>query len=265
VKCSGGNPCFNCNQAGKEIECKYPRRDRQIKVSQRYVEELLKENELLRDGCAKPDAGYEHIASELFQNATEALETADDAGQNPLFGGRPWFHPVASLDMPIHIDLAADAAFATRFRQTLTGDSSKHIPRMSFVSDDVILSLSETECQWPSPARARFLVRVALGTVCRCYHMVRRSVVMRSLETALQNHGNSNRLTVSKLFALFALGELYATKTALANTSFPGLLFFSRAKKLVTVPAERPQGDTMEIILLLVCQTPFKLTEITKL
>jgi proline utilization trans-activator len=154
--------------------------------------------------------------------------------------------------MPIHIDLAADAAFATRFRQTLAGDSAKHIPRMNFVSDDVILALSETDCPWPSPARSRFLVKVALATVCRSYHMVRRSEVLSLLETTLQSQGNSDRLSVSKLFALFALGELYATKVAPSDASFPGLLFFSRARKMVTVPAERPQSDTLEITLLLV-------------
>jgi proline utilization trans-activator len=154
--------------------------------------------------------------------------------------------------MPIHIDLAADAAFATRFRQTLTGDSTKHIPRMNFVSDDVLLALSETDCPWPSPARSRFLVKVALATVCRSYHMVRRSEVLSLLETTLQDPGNSNRLSASKLFALFALGELYANKVALSDASFPGLIFFSCARKMVTVPAERPQSDTLEITLLLV-------------
>jgi proline utilization trans-activator len=179
-----------------------------------------------------------------------------DAAQNLLFGERPWFQPVASLDMPIHIDLAADAAFATRFRQTLIGDSAKHIPRMNFVSDDVILGLSETECPWPSPARSRFLVKVALTTVCRSYHVVRRSEVLSLLDTTLQNQGNSGRLGVSKLFALFALGELYATKVAPPDASFPGLLYFSRARKMVTLPAERPQSDTLEIMLLLVSRLP---------
>jgi proline utilization trans-activator len=247
VKCSGGLPCSNCSQAGKGDGCKYPLRDRRVKLNESYLEELLKENELLRSGAANPSTVHDSNASEPVQTGV-----AQDAAQNPLFGERPWFHPVASLDMPIHIDLAADAAFATRFRQTLAGDSIKHIPRMNFVSDDVILALSETDCPWPSPARSRFLVKVALATVCRSYHMVRRSEVLSLLETTLQNQGNSNRLSVSKLFALFALGELHATKIAPSDASFPGLLFFSCSRKMVTVPAERPQSDTLEITLLLV-------------
>jgi proline utilization trans-activator len=225
-----------------------------VKLSQSYIEQLLRENEQLRDGNLQPSLTRENGAQET-PDATAVVQTvAQDTAQNPLLGDRPWFIPVASLEMPIHVDLAADAAFATRFRQTLIGEDTKHIPRMNFVSDDVILALSEMECPWPAPARARFLVKVALNTVCRIYHMVRRSAVLSLLETAILSQGNVERLATSKLFGLFALGELYSTKVAPPDGSFPGLLYFCRARRMVTVPAERPQSDTMEIALLLVCQ-----------
>jgi proline utilization trans-activator len=233
-------------------ECKYPARDRQVKLSQSYIEQLLKENEQLRDGNTQLPSSRDTAVQEAREIATIVQTVAQDTAQNPLLGDRPWFLPVASLEMPIHIDLAADAAFATRFRQTLIGEDTKHIPRMNFVSDDVILALSEADCPWPAPARARFLVKVVLNTVCRFYHMVRRSVVLNSLESAIIAQGNVERLATSKLFALFALGELYSTKVAPPDGSFPGLLYFCRARRKVTVPAERPQSDTMEIALLLV-------------
>jgi proline utilization trans-activator len=207
---------------------------------------------LLRAGNAIISAVEAPTVTETSISQNAALP---DIVQNALFMDRPWFHPVESLDMPIHIDLAADAAFATRFRQALTNDSAKHIPRMNFVSDEVILSLSEAECAWPSPARARFLIKVALTTVGRCYHMVRKSAVLILLEKTLQNPSDGNRLGVAKILALFALGELYATKFAPDNALFPGLSYFSRARKMVTVPAERPQSDTLEIALLLVSYT----------
>jgi proline utilization trans-activator len=208
----------------------------------------------LRDGNTLVNSSEDTSARDTRQNAIAGPAMVQDTAQNPLFGDRPWFLPVASLGMPIHIDLAADAAFATRFRQTLTGEDSKHIPRMNFVSDDIILALAEVECPWPGPARARFLIKVALNTICRFYYMVRKSAVLSLLERAILSQGNVERLTMSKLFALFALGELYSTKVAPPDGSFPGLFFFSRARKMVTVPAERPQSDTMEITLLLVSQ-----------
>jgi proline utilization trans-activator len=212
----------------------------------------LKENERLKGGNSQPFSSRDIATQEGRETAMGVQSVAQDTAQNPLLGDRPWFLPVASLEMPIHIDLAADAAFATRFRQNLTGEGTKHIPRMNFVSDDVILALSDMECPWPAPARARFLVKVALNTICRFYHMVRRSAVLNLLESAILAQGNAERLATSKLFALFALGELYSTKVAPSDGSFPGLLYFCSARRKVTVPAERPQSDTMEIALLLV-------------
>ena len=156
------------------------------------------------------------------------------------------------MDMPQHISEAADAAFSTRFRQTLASVCTNHIPRVNYISDERILQLSETAYAWPTPARARFLVRVALNTICRYYHIVRRSAVLESLETAIRNQGTGDRLTISKLLALFALGEVYSMKTTAREESFPGLFYFGRARKMVTVPAERPRMDTVEIVLLLV-------------
>lgn len=224
-----------------------------MKLSQSYIEQLLKENERLREGNGAAPTSGENATQEVREISSMTQTVTQDTAQNPLLGDRPWFIPVASLEMPIHIDLAADAAFATRFRQTLSGEDIKHIPRMNFVSDDVISALSDLDCPWPAPARARFLVKVALNTVCRLYHMVRRSQVLRSLEAAIAAQGNVGRLATSKLFVLFALGELYSTKVAPSDGSFPGLVYFSHARRNVTVPAERPQLDTMEITLLLVC------------
>ncbi|KAH7084255.1 hypothetical protein FB567DRAFT_78249 [Paraphoma chrysanthemicola] len=37
VKCSAEQPCSNCRDAGLNVECVYPARDRQVKISQRYA------------------------------------------------------------------------------------------------------------------------------------------------------------------------------------------------------------------------------------
>lgn len=154
--------------------------------------------------------------------------------------------------MPIHISEAADAAFATRFRQTLDKVDTKHIPRMNYVTDEHILGLSDLHCPWPTPARARFLVKVALNTVCSYFHIVRKSAILETLEVAIQRQGDGERLHISRLFIVFALGELYSTKVSATQSSFPGLQYFAKARRMVCVPAERPRLDTLEIVLLLV-------------
>lgn len=220
---------------------------------ERYVDDLLKENERLREGNASAVGPSNAPMSDSVRVTTASQETVE----NPLLEERPWFLPVASLDMPIHISEAADTAFATRFRQTLASVHTNHFPRMSYITDERILTLSDGECPWPTAARARFLVKVALNTVCRYYHIVRKSVVLDSLEAAIRNQGNGERLTICKLLALFALGEIYSTKTAANEASYPGLLYFARARKMVSVPAERPRMATIEIVVLLVSQVPY--------
>ncbi|KAF2015284.1 hypothetical protein BU24DRAFT_441097 [Aaosphaeria arxii CBS 175.79] len=252
VKCSGGQPCTRCRDADGAPACVYPIKDRQIKISSQYIETILKDNERLRATTETPHGNLaDDPIVEPPENAAETAE-AQESVRNPLLQDRPWFESLASLDMPIHVTEAADAAFATRFRQTL-GSFTKHMPRMSYVPDENIIQLSNTtQSIWPSPARARFLVQAALSTICRYYHMVRKEVVLESLERAIQNDGIADRLTTSKLYALFALGEVYSTKIHNTQSPFPGLTYFAMCRKMVTVPAERPLLDTLEIVLLLV-------------
>jgi hypothetical protein len=212
----------------------------------RYVEDLLRENERLRDAslvAPSVTTGNRHIP------VSETQETM----QNPLVEDRPqgWFFPMSSLDMPIHISEAADAAFATRFRETLA-PHSVHIPRTSYVRDEALMLLSESQSTWPTPARARFLIKVALSTVCQYYHIVLKSSITEALEKAIKNVNDIERLMKCKLLALFALGEVYSSRVAAQEATFPGLSYFAQARRMVSIPAERPTMHTVEIALLLV-------------
>ncbi|PSN65683.1 hypothetical protein BS50DRAFT_396162 [Corynespora cassiicola Philippines] len=208
------------------------------------LEALIEENNRLRDSGA-----VEGVSRSI---AIPNTADSNDALQNPLFDERPWFHTVSSSDLPIHIGEAADAAFATRFRQTLATVCTNHLPRMSYVPDASLMLPTDTQYRWPSPERARFLIRVAFDTVCRCYHIIRKSVVRENLETAIKSEGNGDRLVIGKLFALFALGEVYSARAAVQEAVFPGLVYFTQARSLVSEPMERPQLDAVEVTLLLV-------------
>jgi proline utilization trans-activator len=171
--------------------------------------------------------------------------------RNPLFEERPWFHNLNSSDLPVLIGEAADAAFATRCRQVISIRPISHIPRTNYVGDDVLV---HSDVPWPSMARARFLVEVSMKTLCQSYHIVRRSAVIASLDSwALSTQPKSRDANAAcKLWALFAIGELYSTKSSPSEVAFPGLGYFIRASEILRVVQERPNMDVIETSLLLV-------------
>ncbi|KAI8230502.1 putative transcriptional regulatory protein [Colletotrichum sp. SAR 10_86] len=227
-----------------------------IKVSQRYIDDLIAENQRLKGQNAGPRHADTHAqASTILPDipTVPARETVDNgiAVPAPSLDQRPWFFDMNIPHTPILIGEASDAAFATRFRQAIaTGDHS-HIPRVNYATDERLLALSDVDCPWPSPARARFLVGVALRYVSRCYHIIRKSLILDGLEQTLQNPSESDTLLKSKLWALFAIGAMYSTRSATSERDFPGMGYFARATRVLRIVSERPRIDVVELRLLL--------------
>lgn len=80
--------------------------------------------------------------------------------------------------------------------------------------------------------------------------MIRKSVVSESMEVAIKNGGQGDRLVIGKLLALFALSEAYSAKAAIQGATAPGLAYFVQARRLVGISVERPQLDIVETTLL---------------
>ncbi|KAL4931483.1 Zn(II)2Cys6 transcription factor [Aspergillus undulatus] len=234
VKCSGGSPCKGCQQGGKAVECVYPRKARLVKVSEQYIENLVAENQRLRSSAAQP----------LVEDSAEA------AAKPAALSDAPWFVNADALHTPILVAEASDSAFATRFRQAMSDGHHGHLPRVDFPGDEQLLALSDTVCKWPSPALARLLVQAALNGLGRCYHVVRRSSTLRDLENSIQNGPSLGLLSKTKLWALFAIGEVYATRTAAAGKEFPGLHYYCKTMNILRIMSERPSLELVEIHLL---------------
>ncbi|QKX60071.1 uncharacterized protein TRUGW13939_07213 [Talaromyces rugulosus] len=234
VKCSGGMPCSGCLQADKTSECVYPRKARLVKVSEQYIEDLVSENQRLRRSSSRPP-----------NEETAVL------AQCPVLAEVPWFVNADSLHTPILVAEASDSAFATRWRQAMSNAQHGHLPRVNFPSDEQLLALSDAECPWPTPARAHLLVRAALNGIGRCYHIIRRSSISQELERTIQNHSQTGLLSKSKLWAVFAIGEIYTTRHSALERGFPGLHYFCKAMNILRIVSERPSVDMVEIQLLL--------------
>jgi proline utilization trans-activator len=157
-----------------------------------------------------------------------------------------------ATDLPIHIGEAADAAFATRLRQAASTKTVSHLPRVQYVGDDTLRSLSERPLEWPSASHLRFLVNVALKTVGKSFHIVRRSIILANVQQLCQDHSSCDWLTQCRLWALLAIGEAYSSRSALPNHPFPGTQYWARAMSMMSMPYERPRLQVVEIYLLLV-------------
>ncbi|KAL3456623.1 fungal-specific transcription factor domain-containing protein [Aspergillus heterothallicus] len=232
VKCSGETPCEGCRQAGKSDECSYPHKALVVQVSQQYIDDLIAENQRLR-GSSRSDNRHE------------------PEQEGPVLSETPWFVNTDTTHTPILVAEASDSAFATRFRQVLSNAQHGHLPRVHFPSDENLLELSDAECAWPSPARARLLVRIAIKCLGRCYHIVRPSLVLEDLECAIQNPSAIGFAAKSRLWAILAIGEMYATKCPVQGEAFPGILYFAKAMRITRIVSERPTRDMVENLLLL--------------
>lgn len=168
---------------------------------------------------------------------------------------RPWFINANVFRTPILIGEVADAAFSTRFRQVISdpyAPQPRHMLRVNYAPDAELMALvKSSDVAWPTPSRSRFLVEVALKYVAHRYHVVRRSAVMRDLEQSIHNPSWGDLMLRSKLWALFAIGELYSTRSIPSEKDFPGMPYFAKASRVLGVLDERPGTDSIEIMLLL--------------
>jgi proline utilization trans-activator len=228
----------------------------------------LRENERLQhrqaSRFASPHDGARQRENEsLAASASPSTTAVDSAGndnatvesnQDLAPDSQSWFVDIDFTHAPAPINDATDTAFATRFRQVLLDPQDveyKYIPRIDYAADELVMTLADAPCPWPTPSRARFLVEVALRFVNRCFHIVRRSTILDSLELSLSNRNWRDLTLKCKLWALFGIGELYSSRSLPPDGQFPGLPYFTKALRMLCYMSERPTLDLLEIRLLM--------------
>lgn len=190
-------------------------------------------------------------ASQTASERSQRSSATRVATRNPLLEDRPWFISLTS-EMPVLVGEATDAAFATRFRQALLGKTQSHFPRIQYSPNSLAESLTYAHLSGPAPARARVLVKAALRTICRRYHLVRKSSVLAILDQSIQDPAQCDAVSTCKLFALFALGEVYSARAVFPGAKFPGIDYFNNATHILRVLSEEPRIECVEIFAMLV-------------
>lgn len=253
-----------------EADCTYPKRDRQIKVSQRlvplyirslqpstnkvtsYVEGLVREIEQLKADHQRTSREQTSQTNNAVIDLAQHSETTDEPSHNPVVDEKPWFLPINSSKVPILIGDVADTVFATRFRQLITGKTLSHIPRIAYPDHDQISELAKIEIPQPRPSHARILLRVALKFLEGSFHIVRKSLVPDLLEQFLHSPQSLDSISTCKIYALLGLGELHSSRFQNHDTHVAGLAYYSHAIRAHGLLEERPCVDSIEISLVLV-------------
>jgi hypothetical protein len=94
---------------------------------------------LLEQLASLQGASVRGAPSQAFSSSTSSLDHEDIQIKNPLVGDQAWFQTCKSSLPPIYIGEAACAAFASRLRQLLAGDSApSHITRAEYTKDAVL-------------------------------------------------------------------------------------------------------------------------------
>lgn len=212
------------------------------------------ENERLKS--SKNSSSSNSAAGTPTEEIAEEQPSGIDATVvNPLMRDRAWFISYDAENPPIYVGEAACAAFATRFRQAIDVSegtaSAAHFPRTHFTTDNDLNAASTARPEWPSRARARLLVQVALSHVGRSYYVGLTSKTLAKLEAAYENPAFVDSATTCKLFILFAMGEVYSRKTKGAEQGIPGMSFFLYANSLLSILPERANLEHIESLLLL--------------
>lgn len=222
-----------------------------------YINELLQEIERLKQ---QQQPQLQDRDSVLRDNETQQSEDGSieiaattDSG-NPLVRDNAWFVPLDQSS--IYIGEAACTAFSSRLRQLLLHTQAEiHIARTHYIQDDQILP--DENAQWPSRPQAILLVESVIATVGQCYHLSSLSSIRSTLEQAYTNRASLSQIQECKLFALFALAQVYSPRLAESQDSlFPGLAYFAKARSLLPVLSERATTDHVEV---LICFTLYSL------
>lgn len=226
--------------------------------SRSYIDGLLEEIQRLECQVSSCAAQSNNDAPATLPPLTgvssrrPSIESGDPV-RNVTIDVRPWFINTNVTDTPILMAAVADAAFATRFRQVISDPQApqhKHIPRVNYATDRQLMALSNLDVKWPGPSQRRFLVEVALQYLSRVYHVVRRSAVLENVEKSIQDPKWGDYFQRCKLLALFAVGELYSSRSA-SEKDFPGMAYFAKAAKILGHSHERPNVEAVETRIIL--------------
>jgi hypothetical protein len=193
------------------------------------------------------------------QNAPVTIETSQPFGVSGTDGG----DNISSREQRISqeerypsalfVGEAACATFGNRLLQFLRGDEGiQQSQPEKYFTDRSLLRQSNIDFELPNRTYGKLLVRTYLRFMGADFHFILRKQFLDKLdETYKLDVALLDPLWLCRLFAMFALGELYSTRMN-KTTAIPGTSFFLTAISFLQDLYEEPTIEYVEALVLLV-------------
>lgn len=114
----------------------------------------------------------------------------------------------------------------------------------------------EPQYTLPSRAYANLLIQVVIRFIGSDYHLIRRKSYLESIDLIYDERRQTDSLSLSRFFALLALGELWLKKAGAivdGEKTVPGTSHFLQAVSLFQEQFEEPSIEYIETLLAMVC------------
>lgn len=210
---------------------------------------------------AQPD-GPSELPLPLQQQDSEDEDVAQADVVNPIIEQRVYDRST-STSQPVYVGAASCVAFADLLRHHVrTPDEAPLAPREVTVFNHHRLHrvLDDARYQLPSKTYATMLIQVVLKFIGNDYHLVKKRSFMERVNATYaastsRAGADDDPMFLCRMFAVFALGELYLRKSGVTENGqrvIPGASFYLQATSLFQELYEDPDIEYIETLLLMV-------------
>lgn len=197
---------------------------------------------------------------------TEHLAESDDGTDantaTPLLEQRVMAQDKSVSLGAFYVGGAACTAFSTRLGACVRG-SPVSVAETSYTvpvyKHPTFSRRLQPQYSLPSRAYANMLIQVVMRFIGSDYHLLRRKSYLESINSIYDEHQQTDSLSLSRFFALLALGELWLKKAGAivdGEKTVPGTSHFLQAVSLFQEQFEEPSIEYIETLLAMVCLPP---------
>lgn len=244
-------------------------------IPRSYIQKLQADNAELRrnnsaSGTTRPGTpSTNHAVNASSLEGIESPGTAEHLTENgagpdadtatPLLEERVMAQNKSVSLGAFYVGGAACTAFSTRLGACVRG-SPASVAETSYTvpvyKHPTFRRRLQPQYNLPGRAYAKMLIQVVIRFIGSDYHLVRRKSYLEGIDLIYDEHQQTGSLSLSRFFALLALGELWLKKagaTVDGEKTVPGTSHFLQAVSLFQEQFEEPTIEYIETLLAMVC------------